>query len=87
MSRSYAGDVSLTVRLPDELARRVEAVAAARNQSPEEVAVEAIEAQLPAGRRLSFSGVGSPGPGAGDTARQHREVLAERVVGIRARDV
>jgi len=69
--------MSFSVQLPDELARRVEAVAADRQVSPEEVALEAIEAQLPRRRRLSFSGVGSSGATGRDLARRHRELRAE----------
>jgi len=39
--------VSVTVHLPEELSRRLEAVAAERGVSPEQLAVEVIEAQLP----------------------------------------
>jgi hypothetical protein len=79
--------VSLVVHLPEELSRRVEAVAAERGTSAEQVAVEAIEAQLPARRRLSFSGVGSSGPGGGDIGRRHREVIAEAFADKTASDV
>ena len=51
--------MSLTVHLPDELAERLADEAAARHQSPEQVALEAIEAALPLRRRLSFSGIGA----------------------------
>lgn len=40
--------MALNVQLPEELARRVELAAAASHKSPEQVAIEAIEAQLPA---------------------------------------
>lgn len=79
--------MSLVVHLPEELARRVEAVAAARQQSPEQVALDAIEAQLPAHRRVSFSAVGSSGPGGGDIARRHREIITEHFADKTARDV
>jgi predicted transcriptional regulator len=79
--------VSLIVHLPEELSSRVEALAAARHQSPEQVAVEAIEAQLPARRRLSFSGVGSSRPDSGDIGRRHREIIAEHCGDRTARDV
>jgi len=70
--------MSLTVRIPDELARRLAEVAEARHQDLEQVAIEAIEAQLPAARRrLSFSAVGSSGSAGGYLGRRHREVLAE----------
>jgi Ribbon-helix-helix protein, copG family len=78
-------DVTLTVHLPEELARRVEALAAARGQSPEQVALEAIEAQLPERRHLSFSGAGSSGQG--DIARRHKEAVAEHFAGKTARDL
>jgi fructose-specific component phosphotransferase system IIB-like protein len=83
----YAGDVSLIVHLPEELARRVEAIAEARRQTPEQVAVEAIETALPARRRLSFAGIGSSAPPGGDIARRHREIRAEAFADKSARDV
>ncbi|MGO9557546.1 MAG: hypothetical protein ACLPYW_00460 [Acidimicrobiales bacterium] len=79
--------MALTVNVPEELARRVEEVAAARHQSPEEVALEAIAAQLPPRRSLSFSGVGSSGPAGGDIGRRHREVIAEVLEDKTARDI
>jgi predicted transcriptional regulator len=79
--------VALTVHLPDELVRRVEAAAATRNKTPEQVAVEAIEAQLPVRHRPSFSGVGSSSLDRGDIAQRHREVLAEGFSVKTARDV
>ncbi|GAC1388738.1 MAG: hypothetical protein NVSMB4_14880 [Acidimicrobiales bacterium] len=79
--------MSLVVHVPEELARRVEAVAAERGTSPEQVAVEAIEAQMPGPRRLSFSGIGSSGPDGGDIGRRHREVISERFADKSARDV
>ena len=78
-------DVTLVVHLPDELARRVEALAAEREQSPEQVALEAIEAQVPARRSLSFSGAGSSGQA--DIARRHKEAVAEHFAGKTDRDV
>lgn len=78
--------MSLTVHVPEDLARRLAEVAAARNQPPEQVALEAIEAHLPKRRRLSFSGVGSSGS-RGDLARRHREVLADSLASKSARDI
>jgi hypothetical protein len=75
----------LTLQLPEELARRVEAVAAARGQSPEQVALEAIEAQVPPRRSLSFSSIGSSGQG--DIARRHKEVIAEDFAAKTAKDL
>lgn len=77
--------MTLTVHLPDELARRLEALAAARGKSPEEVALEAIEARVPPRRRLSFSGVGSSGQR--DVARRHKEVIAEHFAAKTAKDL
>lgn len=75
------GVVNLVVHLPEELARRVEEVAAARHQSPEQVAIEAIDAQLAPPpepglrRRLAFVGIGSSNSGRG--AAEADEMLAE----------
>jgi predicted transcriptional regulator len=79
--------MSLTVRIPDELARRLAEVAEARHQDPEQVAIEAIEAQLPARRRLSFSAVGSSGSSGGDIGRRHREVVSESLAAKSAREI
>jgi hypothetical protein len=79
--------MSLVVHVPEELARRLEAVAAQRNLSAEQVAVEAIEAQLPARRSLSFSGVGSSGPDGGDIGRRHREIIRDHFADKTAGDV
>ena len=78
--------MSLVVHLPEELARRVEAVAAARHQSPEQVALDAIDAQLPASRRLSFIGIGASG-GSESVAERHREIIAEHFADKTASDV
>jgi predicted transcriptional regulator len=81
--------VSLTVHLPEDLSRRVEEAAARRHQTPEEVALEAIAAQLPAGpvEDSLEAFIGSGRSGRGDLARSHREVLAESVADKTARDV
>lgn len=68
--------MSLSVHVPEDLARRLTAAAQARHQTPEQVALEAIEAQLPPRRRLSFAAVGSSGSGGGDIARRHKEIIA-----------
>lgn len=82
----------MSVDLPDELARRVAAEAARRGVSPEQVAVDAIAAQLgqgpvrrppetgssqPTRRRFAFIGMGDSGPGGGDIGRRHDEILRE----------
>jgi predicted transcriptional regulator len=77
--------VTLTLQLPEELARRVEALAAQRGLSPEQVALEAIQAQVPPRRRLSFSGIGSSGKA--DIARRHKQVIAEALAAKTAKDV
>ena len=79
--------MSLIVHVPDDLARRLAEVAEARHQAPEQVALEAIETQLPALRRLSFSAIGASGTPDGDTSRRHREILAESFGSTTARDV
>jgi hypothetical protein len=78
--------MSLVVHLPEELARRVEAAAAARHQSPEQVALDAIDAQLPASRKLSFIGIGASG-GTEAVAERHGEIIAEHFADKTASDV
>lgn len=72
--------MSMTVSLPGPLAAALEAEAARRGQTPDEVAADLLAERLPAGpggpRRLSFTGVlhsGEP-----DLAEQAEQVLAER---------
>jgi predicted transcriptional regulator len=77
--------VSLTVHLPDELADRLTAAASARQVSPEQVALEAIEAALPARRGLSFSGIGRSGDGRGGA--QADELIAEHFADKTARNI
>jgi hypothetical protein len=91
--------VSITVHLPDPLAGQLTAVAARRGVAVDQVAAELVAAGLahdtttqdlaPAApaRRLAFAGIGSSGPGGGDIARRHRQVLAEAFAGKTARDV
>ncbi|HEX3540691.1 MAG TPA: hypothetical protein VHT75_09640 [Acidimicrobiales bacterium] len=82
--------MSLIVHLPEELARRVEAVAATRGVSPEQVAVEAIEDRvgLHAGpqRAPSFIGIGASGT-TEPIGRRHREIISQRLANKTARDV
>jgi len=97
---SYADAVTMIVHLPEELARQLAAVAAARRQTPEQVALDAIEtavhaapgatAEPPVGpgrRRLLFAGIGSSGPPGRTTARDHRQLRVDTFVGKTARDV
>jgi predicted transcriptional regulator len=73
--------MSVTVRLPEGLARRVEREAAERHMSAEQVALEAIEShfpidEAPAGRRqLAFAAIGRSGSRRG--AAEADELLAE----------
>jgi predicted transcriptional regulator len=77
--------MSLTVHVPDELAGRLQAAAEARQLSAEQMALEAIEAALPARRRLSFSGVGRSSDGRGGA--QADELIAEHFAGKTAADI
>jgi hypothetical protein len=74
--------MSMTLDLPDDVARRVAAEAARRGLTPEQVAAEAIVARFPPEapqrspkRRLAFGAIGRSGSGrwAADTD----EMLAE----------
>ncbi|HUZ84116.1 MAG TPA: hypothetical protein VMU66_05440 [Gaiellales bacterium] len=76
--------MSLVVHLPEELARRVEAAAAARGVPAEQVALEAIDAQLDTHlgvsaasgrRRLAFASIGASGSARG--AAEADELLAQ----------
>jgi len=54
--------MTLTVRLPGEVAAALEAEAARRGQSPDRVAADLLAERLPppgARRRLAFAGVGA----------------------------
>jgi hypothetical protein len=73
--------MSLTVHLPNELAAALQAEAARRGQTPDEVATELLAAQLPRSggtprrRRLAFAGVGSSS--SGRNAAEADDMLAE----------
>jgi len=77
--------MSLTVELPEEIAERLRVLAAAKGITIEQAALEMIAAQLPGPRRLSFAGIGDSGHD--DTARRHREIIAEHFADKTARDV
>jgi hypothetical protein len=73
--------MALTVHLPEELARRVEDAAAARQMTAEQVAIEAIESRFPAtgdqGDALeAFIGSGDSGDSSW-AERDARELRAE----------
>ena len=82
--------VSLIVHLPEELSRRVEAVAAERGLTAEQVAVEAIEDRIGAReaprRAPSFIGIGASGTNE-PIGRRHREIIREQFADKTARDV
>jgi plasmid stability protein len=72
--------MSLTVHLPGELAAALQAEAARRGQSPDQVAADLLAAQLPPPgrpprRRLAFAAVGSSS--SGRSASEADELLAE----------
>lgn len=83
----------MTVNLPDEIARRLAAEAKRRGQDVEQVAAEVLAAGLPpeaperpAGRRLSFVGIGASGGGE-SVAERHREIIREHFADKTASDV
>jgi len=47
--------MTMPVELPDDVARRVRAAAAARGVRPEQLVIEAVEAELGPGRPMSAS--------------------------------
>jgi plasmid stability protein len=72
--------MSLTVHLPGELAAALEAEAARRGQSTDEVAADLLAAQLPQAdkaprRRLAFAGIGRSS--SGRNAADADDMLAE----------
>jgi hypothetical protein len=64
------------LELPDDLAERLAAAAAAHGTTVERLAVEVIEARFPAQNSLSFIGIGASGTKE-PTGRLHHEVLRE----------
>jgi hypothetical protein len=71
--------MALTVQLPDEIAARVQAVAADRGVSADEVVVEAVRAQFPGHETLSaFIGFGASGDRRPFDIHEARGTLAER---------
>lgn len=77
---AYPGVMSLTVHLPGELAAALEAEAARRGQTPDQVAADLLAERLPhpgtpPRRRLAFAGVGSSA--SGRCAADADEMLAE----------
>jgi len=82
--------MSLVVHVPEELARRVEAVAAERGVSAEQVAVEAIKERLgidgPRQQVPSFIGIGASGT-AEPIGGRHREIIRQHFADKTARDV
>jgi hypothetical protein len=68
VATAYRSVMSLTVHLPGEVAAALEAEAARRGQTPDQVAADLLAERLPAAgarRRLAFAGVGSSSSGHG----------------------
>jgi len=88
----YHGLMSLTVELPDEALRRLEAEAARRGVSVDELITE-LAGQLPGeeppreakGHRFSFIGLGASGRA--DGSERHREIIRDAYAGKSAADV
>jgi hypothetical protein len=77
-ARAYSGVMTLTVHLSAELAAALEAEAARRGQSADQVAAELLAERLPqpgARRRLAFAAVGSST--SGRSAADADDMLAE----------
>ncbi len=75
--------MSLTVHLPGELAAALEAEAARRGQSADQVAADLLAERLPlpgARRKLAFAAVGSSS--SGHNAADADDMLAERIAGL-----
>jgi hypothetical protein len=79
----------LVVQLPETLVRRVEEVAAERDMTPEQVAMEAIEDRLGAsGARQqapSFIGIGASST-TERIGRRHREIIRQHFAHRSARE-
>lgn len=76
------------MHLPEDLAARVEAAAAQRGVSAEEVVAEAVAAHLPVEDPDPLETfIGSGASGRGDLSRRHREIRAELTGGHAARDL
>jgi hypothetical protein len=70
--------MALTVHLPGEVAAALEAEAARRGQTPDQVAADVLAEQLPrpgARRRLAFAAAGSST--SGHSAAEAEDLLAE----------
>ncbi|MGH9021572.1 MAG: ribbon-helix-helix protein, CopG family [Acidimicrobiia bacterium] len=73
--------MSMTVHLPDEIARRLAAEAARQGRSVDELLAELVAAQLPeespraSRRQLAFAGIGAST--SGRSAAEAKEMLAE----------
>lgn len=77
---AYSSVMTMTVHLHGELAAALEAEAARRGQSPEQVAAELLAERLPPGRKsrrrkLAFAGIGESS--SGRSAVEADEMLAE----------
>ncbi len=81
--------MSITVVLTDELAERVERVAAERGVEPDVLARELIETQLPAAgpTRDRFAFVGMGHSGQPDLASEHKQIRRDAFAAQTADDV
>jgi hypothetical protein len=80
----------ISIELPDDLAGRLEKAAAERGMAAEQLALELLDASVPASRpreRFGFVGMGDSGSGGGDIGRRHREVIREEYSKKTASDV
>jgi hypothetical protein len=78
--------MTVTVELPDELGERLAVAAAATGTTPEQLALEAIEARFPQSPGVSFIGVGASRTGQ-RAGRDHRALVREAFTDRTARDV
>jgi hypothetical protein len=76
--------MSVTVELPEALAARLEAEAAARGVSVDQVAIGALNEHFGLRRRLRFAGIGSST--SGRHADEDEQLLAEGGFGIDSAD-
>jgi hypothetical protein len=67
--------MSITVKLPDELAALLAQEAAHQSLTPDELAARVLAEHIPARRRLGFVGIGEST--SGRTAADAEEMLAE----------
>ena len=80
----------ISIELPDDLAGQLEKAAAERGMPAEQLALELLDANVPASQprdRFGFVAMGDSGPGGGDIGRRHRDVISEEFSKRAAPDV